>query len=283
MCLASYRIHSIYVLRLFNDPIATLAAYASFYSLLQKKYTISSILFSLAISIKMNILLFAPAYALIFYENLGLIRSIKKAGVVFGVQVLLAGPFLYKDPLAYLKRSFNFGRIFLHQWTVNWRFLDERVFTSSQFFRILICAQILLLFVMFYRRWINALTLNQFNLNPRKDDPILTLFIANFIGVAFSRSLHYQFYIWYYHSLPMILWATKYNVVTKLLILGCIEYSWNAYPSTTFSSILLHLSHLSIIIGLLTRHVFKQTTNNNEISVSKSSFKSRNKQHSKRR
>lgn len=280
MCLASYRIHSIYVLRLFNDPIAMLSAYASFYALLRKKYTISAILFSLATSIKMNILLFAPAYALIFYEDIGLLKSIKNAGIALGLQIILAGPFLYKDPMAYLKRSFNFGRVFLHQWTVNWRFLDESVFTSTQFFQLLICGHIIILFVLFYNRWINAISFGKFNLAGKKDDPILTLFIANLIGVSFSRSLHYQFYIWYYHSLPMILWATRYAVVTKLLILGLIEFAWNSYPSTTMSSLILHASHIVIIIGLFARQFYKPV-NNNEITVSKSS--KRKNRHSVRR
>lgn len=282
MCLASYRIHSIYVLRLFNDPVAILAAYASFYAILRKKYTISAILFSVAISIKMNILLFAPAYALIFYEDIGLLKSIKNALIALSIQILLAGPFLLKDPLAYFKRSFNFGRIFLHQWTVNWRFLDESLFTSTQFFRILIIGHLLVLFILFYRRWINAATLGKFNMSLKKDDPILTLFITNLIGVAFSRSLHYQFYIWYYHSLPMILWATRYSVVTKLLILGLIEFSWNSYPSTTASSLILHASHLAVIIGLFIRQFYKPVNNNAETYVSKS-VKKRNKHSVKRR
>lgn len=255
MCLASYRIHSIYILRLFNDPIAILITYASFYALLCKNYTISSFLFSFAIAVKMNILLFAPAFALIFYENLGLVRSIKKAGIAIGTQLLLAAPFLYHDPYSYFNRAFNFKRVFLHEWTVNWRFLDEKTFTSPEFFKILILAHLVVLFVIFWPRWTNLVTLNQFNLNTiKRDDPIMTLFIANFIGIMFSRSLHYQFYIWYYHSLPMILWATRYSVAVKILILGCIEYSWNEYPSTKFSSLLLHASHLAILIGLFLRH-----------------------------
>lgn len=62
-------------------------AYMSFYALLEKKYKTSSALFSLAVSIKMNVLLFAPAFALILHEQIGLIASIKNALIFLSIQV----------------------------------------------------------------------------------------------------------------------------------------------------------------------------------------------------
>lgn len=257
---------------MFNDPIAVLLAYASFYALLRKKHSLSAFLFSFAVSVKMNILLYAPAYALVFYEDIGLLKSIKNAGIAFGTQILLALPFLYSNPIGYIQRAFDFGRIFLYKWTVNWRFLDEQTFTSPQFFKILLAVHIFLLFIMFWSRWLNIIFMNRFPFHIRREDPILTLFIANFIGVACSRSLHYQFYVWYYHSLPMLVWATKFSTVFKILLLGCIEFAWNEYPSTTFSSLLLHASHLSILIGLFIRH-FKTPSSASSVANNKSAGK----------
>ena len=206
----------------------------------------------------MNILLFAPAFALIYVEDLGISRSIKYGLTSCATQVLLAVPFLWTNPIGYVQRAFNFGRVFLHQWTVNWRFLDQATFTSPTFFKTLLALHLFALFLIYMSRWLGILMPKRFS--QRRDDPMLTLFIVNFIGVAFSRSLHYQFYVWYYHSLPLILWATPYNVALKLLVLGCIEFAWNQYPSTNFSSLLLQACHLTIFCGLLARRYAKPSS-----------------------
>lgn len=205
----------------------------------------------------MNILLFAPAYALVFYEEVGLLKSIKNAAYAIGLQAILAAPYLYVNPKAYMLKAFDFQRVFMHQWTVNWRFLDEVTFTSPTFFKALLIAHVVMLFVLFWSRWLSVIFGSYLPFSVRRDDPILTLFIANFIGIACSRSLHYQFYVWYYHSLPMLLWATRYSVMVKMLILGCIEFAWNTYPSTNFSSVVLHTSHVAIVIGILIRQYYK--------------------------
>jgi hypothetical protein len=47
--------------------------------------------------------------------------------------------------------------------------------------------------------------------SPLHTDIVVVLFSCNFVGIFFSRSLHYQFYVWYYHTLPFLLWSTKFS------------------------------------------------------------------------
>lgn len=106
---------------------------------------------------------------------------------------------------------------------------------------------------------------------------ISMMFVSNYIGICFSRSLHYQFYVWYYHTFAYLIWSTKYSNIIRyliwfvrksfliyenfidskiknkflsILIFGLVELCWNIYPSNAFSSLLLNVCHLSVLFGL---------------------------------
>ncbi|VDP50832.1 unnamed protein product [Schistosoma mattheei] len=122
--------------------------------------------------------------------------------------------------------------------------------------------------------------------DPERDsklDPAAVLypmFVCNFVGIVISRSLHYQFYVWYFHTIPYLLWCVRrFSTPVKLLILGLIEISWNTYPSTILSSGLLNLCHLALLVGLIMElvpirlaslHVKKEVVNNSVSTPSKS-------------
>lgn len=46
-------------------------------------------------------------------------------------------------------------------------------------------------------------------------DTVALLFGCNFIGMCFARSLHYQFYMWYFHTLPWLLWNGRLPLVLR--------------------------------------------------------------------
>ncbi|XP_045530073.1 lethal(2)neighbour of tid protein 2 [Pieris brassicae] len=329
--LTSYRIHSIHVLRMFNDPIAVLLLYASLNLFLDSRWYLASFIYSLAVSVKMNILLYAPALFFFYLVNLGFIDTFKQLFVCGLTQLILGLPFLLSNPVAYIRGSFDVGRVFNHTWTVNYRFMDVKVFESAWFHLVLLGIHIMLLLlflpmcIQYFRSYcrlkyvqkqvqpqIDAKNLEDkkkvkakksmksklekdedltkeqeqllksFENMLKKSAPkgskgnnevkskssesetkhysinfdilsqlfILPMFLVNFIGVVCARSLHYQFYSWYFHTLPYLLWSTNFSLVVRFLILALIEFCWNTYPSTDATSILLHVCHISILYGI---------------------------------
>ncbi|KAM7345740.1 alg3, alpha-1,3- mannosyltransferase [Cochliomyia hominivorax] len=343
----SYRIHSIYILRLFNDPIAILFLYAALNLFMDRRWTWGSICFSLGVGCKMNILLFAPALLLFYLINLGLVKTIVQLAICGVLQLLLGMPFLLTYPWQYIKGSFDLGRIFEHKWTVNYRFLPREYFENKYFHLGLLILHLLLLLVFakptiqFFQNYARLRQLQK-QLQPQLDQQnkkikehknkktkksadkvetkpkenvekeeltseqeaflhsfekglqkstglkgpikqqqqqpakkpiedsdkvsihfdqctqlaLLPFFLCNFIGVMCARSLHYQFYVWYFHTLPYLTWSTSYSLGLRYLLLGLIEFCWNTYPSTHFSSFVLHLCHLVLLFGV-GRNIFK--------------------------
>uniref|UniRef100_A0A2K6FC43 Dol-P-Man:Man(5)GlcNAc(2)-PP-Dol alpha-1,3-mannosyltransferase n=1 Tax=Propithecus coquereli TaxID=379532 RepID=A0A2K6FC43_PROCO len=282
MCCASYRVHSIFVLRLFNDPVAMVLLFLSINLLLAQRWSWGCCCFSLAVSVKMNVLLFAPGLLFLLLTQFGFHGALPKLGICAALQVMLGLPFLLENPVGYLSRSFDLGRQFLFRWTVNWRFLPEALFLHRAFHLALLAAHLTLLVLFAICRWhrtgesILSLGLSDpqtFALcfetapTPASSAPALgldhriqivsTLFTSNFIGICFSRSLHYQFYVWYFHTLPYLLWATPTRWLTHLLryhlilfLISRLLLSWNTYPSTSCSSAALHVCHAVILLQL---------------------------------
>ncbi|KAH0624300.1 hypothetical protein JD844_008000 [Phrynosoma platyrhinos] len=238
-------------------------------------------LISLAVSVKMNILLFAPGLLYLLLWRFGLLRAIPKLAICAVLQVVLGLPFLVANPIGYLTRSFDLGRQFLFKWTVNWRFLPEEVFQHRAFHLALLVAHLTALGLFALNRWHRSdenilsllkdpaerktppqpLSANHILSSERGDNilkpswcrVVFALFTSNFIGICFSRSLHYQFYVWYFHTLPYLLWCTppkKLAHLLRVLLLGLIELSWNTYPSTVYSSASLHVCHGIILLQL---------------------------------
>ena len=69
------------------------------------------------------------------------------------VQILLGLPFLVSHPVAYISRAFNLGRVFIHFWSVNFKFIPEPVFVSKGFAIFLLAAHLILLALFAHYRW----------------------------------------------------------------------------------------------------------------------------------
>ncbi|XP_022708676.1 lethal(2)neighbour of Tid protein-like isoform X2 [Varroa jacobsoni] len=186
MSASSYRIHSIFVLRLFNDGVAMLILYVALALFTRKYWVLGCFMYSVAVSVKMNILLFAPALLFILLSTNGYMKTLLNLGVCGIVQLVAALPFLVANYRSYLMRSFDLGRVFEYRWTVNWRCIPEWLFLDRTFHITLLSLHVV----------------------------VLLCFLPKFI---------------------------------RLLIWGLLEMSWNTYPSTVFSSLILHACHLTVL------------------------------------
>ena len=101
----------------------------------------------------MNILLFAPALFLAYVATKGLVGAVKQVSVCALIQLIVGYPFLSTYPLEYLKGSFDIGRVFLYEWTVNWRFVPEEIFIHRGFHVTLLVAHATVLLFMARRWW----------------------------------------------------------------------------------------------------------------------------------
>jgi alpha-1,3-mannosyltransferase len=79
------------------------------------------------------------------------------------------------------------------------------------------------------------------------------------IGMLAARSLHYQFYANIFWATPLLLWRAQMHPVLIFVIWALQEWSWNQYPSTNASSMvvvaMLAVQVLSVWWG--TRNKFK--------------------------
>ncbi|XP_058076115.1 uncharacterized protein LOC131224774 isoform X6 [Magnolia sinica] len=191
----SKRVHSIFVLRLFNDCFAMTLLHAALASLLYQRWHLALIIF----------------------------RSCWGCPFCYHIQLDT-----YQEPSILGASSSTSGLL-----------------TSSLFRKQFLSQRHLLLLC-----WLFILYCSQFLLIIGGANIATVMFAGNFIGIVCARSLHYQFYVWYFYSLPFLLWKTPFPTPIRLLLFGGVEFCWNVFPSNLYSSSLLFCIHLAILWGL---------------------------------
>ena len=157
----------------------------------------------------------------------------------------------------YFSRAFEFSRVFLFKWTVNWRFVGEERFYSKQFSYGLLAGHFSLLSTFITTRWLRpsnwtlpeaiGVLLNpppkehQARISKRvtPDFIFTSVLSAVIIGCLCARSLHYQFFVYIAWSTPYLLWRSGVHPVLIYIISSAQEYGWNVYPSTNQSSMIV--------------------------------------------
>ncbi|ETI21059.1 hypothetical protein G647_07402 [Cladophialophora carrionii CBS 160.54] len=262
----SKRMHSIFLLRLFNDCWATLFLWAAIYLLQRRKFEGGGFVWGLGLGVKMTLLLAAPAVGVVLLQAVGRGDAVFTGLYIAAVHILMALPFFGQDQdtgLSYFSRSFDLSRQFLYKWTVNWRFVDEETFLSRPFAISLLVIHVSLLLLFFQTKWVrpSASSLVEFvrkyvgGMREVEERSIAKKITPTFatdvvlsgmvIGLLCARSLHYQFFAYLGWATPYLLWRPGGHPALVLMMWALQEYAWLVYPSTTVSSILV-VSQLAI-------------------------------------
>ncbi|KAH7923869.1 mannosyltransferase [Leucogyrophana mollusca] len=260
----SKRLHSIFVLRLFNDCWSVVFIQAAILAFQHSWDDLGMLFFSAGLSVKMSALLYLPGLLVILFKRHGFLATLRHLLVLACTQTLAARSFLGSNVWSYLHNAFDLSRVFLYKWTVNWRFIDEITFLSAGWARGLLLGHLSVLVAFGLFRWCRsdggvATVLSRglrrpalpAGLAPVSPDYVATVLLtSNLIGILFARSLHYQFYSWYAQQIPLLACRTKYPVVSQLAIMIAIEYAWNVFPSTPMSSGLLAAANVLLVMGV---------------------------------
>lgn len=263
MLILSKRLHSIFVLRLFNDCFAVFFLWAAIYTFQRRSWTLGSMAYSVGLGVKMSLLLALPAIGATLFLAHGVQGGMKRAWEIARLQLVIAGPFLPGNARGYVARSFEFSRQFLFKWTVNWRFLGEETFLSKGFSYSLLAGHIGTLLLFITTRWLKPTEMSVVEIGRNLlnfQEPLgqmqhatstrvspnfmlTTILTANAIGMLFARSLHYQFYVYIALATPFLLWRSGLHPVLQYSLWAAQEWAWNVYPSTDASSM--------VVVGVL--------------------------------
>lgn len=285
----SRRIRSLYVLRLFNDCWAMLFLFAAVTFIAgqpgsavqrSRRWLLGCLCYSFAVSIKMNVLLFAPGMLYVMLRTLPLWRVVYYLAVCAAVQLVTGLPFLAHDYEAYLTKGFELGRVFTQRWSVNYQFLDNALFVDPNLGLALLGATVGAWVLLWRMRWAKRTYLTRAEarvLRPAIADTVpapaeasgtgadaeeeeeqavfaatvVTFFEANLVGVMFARSLHYQFYTWFYHTVPFVLAATTYPRLLRLASFALIRQGFEPYPPTRHTSMMLQGGFALVLVAIL--------------------------------
>eukprot|EP00398_MALV-I-01_sp_L67-1_P000228 gene228-805_t len=214
LALVSKRVHSVFVLRLFNDPIATFFLYVAVWTMLKAKQTpdfLASLLYSISVSIKIHPLLYAPAIGLRLVLTGGWLRAIPQLFIMVMVQIILATPFLMTNAGNYFRYAFGGPGALQQVWSVNWKFLPAEIFYDNYFKLGLFILHVIVLAIFAAKYWIpggvfsKSIRTWKGNVNPLISDDRSWVAIF-FTCVCFLRTMHFQFCSWYWHTVPFLAW-----------------------------------------------------------------------------
>ncbi|RKF63907.1 Dol-P-Man:Man-PP-Dol alpha-1,3-mannosyltransferase [Erysiphe neolycopersici] len=256
MLILSKRLHSIFLLRLFNDCFAVFFLWIAIYLFQVRRQTLGSFAYSWGLGIKMSLLLSFPAIGIILFLTKGFYRSLVQILLIVQFQLIMAIPFVSSNAIGYFSKAFEISRQFNFKWTVNWRFVGDTTFLNHKFSIALLAGHLCTLILFITTRWLRPIqrpvkeVIRNFlklqvsfhgsqHAISRRTNPnfiLTTILSANSIGFLFARSMHYQFYTYIAVASPFLLWRAGLHPILQYFIWALQEWAWNVYPSTNLSS-----------------------------------------------
>lgn len=254
----SKRLHSIFLLRLFNDCWATFFFWVSVYGATRQWWSVMVLGWTLGLGVKMTMLLPFPALVIILVQGAGTELAVFWMFLAGVVTLWLSAPFLgRKDAAIYLKRAFDLGRVFLYKWTVNWRFVPEETFSSKPFAYTLLALHVGLLLAFIQYKWTRPSSNGTWHFIRKHFDHwsigyaeateitgrmtpqfVMDALLGSMaIGMLCARSAHYQFYAYLVWCTPYISWRSGDHPILVLTMCALQEWAWLQYPSTVWSSL----------------------------------------------
>ncbi|KAH8728592.1 Dol-P-Man:Man(5)GlcNAc(2)-PP-Dol alpha-1,3-mannosyltransferase [Phaeosphaeriaceae sp. PMI808] len=205
----SKRLHSIFILRCFNDCFAVLGLWAAIFAYQRDQWHLGGFLFATGLNVKMSLLLPLPAMGVLMIQKLGSRETMTQFMIILQTTILFGYPFR-KQSFSYFARAFELSRAFLYKWTVNWRFVPEETFLSRPFALGLLAVHVMLLGWFAVTRW----------MKPSKRSP------KQFLKIIMPQAEPRDQDIMAQRVTPNFyaLW-------------GAQEWAWNVYPSTPISSL----------------------------------------------
>lgn len=270
----SKRMHSIFLLRLFNDCWAALFFWAAVYLLQRRQWEAGALVWGLGLGAKMVMLLVVPGMGFVLIQGAGFFVAVFGGAAALMMQIMTAVPFLdpkHGDAPAYFNQAFQFGRQFLYKWTVNWRFVSEETFSSRGFQVGLLLLHVSILLAFIHTRWMtpsrspNMLAFLRKFVRVEKgavDEDVSAKVTATFvmdlmlgsmaIGLLCARSLHFQFYAYLGWISPYLLWRSGGGFAWVILNWVAQEYAWLVFPQTEISSMLVVFElAIQVLSGLI--------------------------------
>jgi alpha-1,3-mannosyltransferase len=68
-------------------------------------------------------------------------------------QLAVGYEFLVTYPGSYVAKAFEFSRVFVHHWSVNFKFVPEPLFVSASFAGVLLACHLVALLALAHTRW----------------------------------------------------------------------------------------------------------------------------------